>query len=668
MLETKKTNNQNTSLARIVGCILHPPATGVMETETPQNEAKAPELGNKTNGIDKKRLKKLRKRANNVERSSERSGLLTPSEWEDFQKLAEGTDLLDSVGPSIRRRKGRESNRVEGSHHRDLLAWMLHQALTSKDPTESSPPPKKRKTDEPKKPIKDPAIPSWASIHNPGMVQEVLVLEFDLPKGGLAPLRQRLKESPLAQHTFSTPTQWFQGYVPKPMTDSLLHFIPKNGNQKKSLEAGDHNNMDIFRKIQGLTLDPEEMSTEGYPPWEENTKKDTDSMEELPLLDTFLQPSEILLDKAKDWVAQTGTTWEHETYIATRGQPVESSNDVRVFGLDCEMILTSEGSELARITLVQFHSIKPDASLETTIVCDALVRPENTVKNYLTKYSGITAQLLEPVTTRLEQVQMALFQYLRPTDILVGHSLENDLKATRYVHPRVIDTALLFRHRNSKTKFSLKHLTASLLKRTIQHGNHCSEEDAVAAMELAVQRACLGDSFRLQGNEDRHSLLELFDKTARNKDGVPLGKAVCIGPAPWLGRFVTNQSAPVDALAMEDLDAIQKAALAWTTGSRRALLTWCHIPVKEDVTKSSDVVYNFLKHILEKLRSTTIVLIGFQEGYEDAWDKFRTRQARRDPRCTLGWSDEEEQARVTALKTCQYGEAFWVEPHKKVSS
>ncbi len=51
-------------------------------------------------------------------------------------------------------------------------------------------------------------------------------------------------------------------------------------------------------------------------------------------------------------------------------------------------------------------------------------------------------------------------------DIRVGHSLENDLRALRIVHGKIIDTAVLFRGRNGR-KFSLKHLYSVLLQRKI---------------------------------------------------------------------------------------------------------------------------------------------------------------------------------------------------------
>jgi hypothetical protein len=51
------------------------------------------------------------------------------------------------------------------------------------------------------------------------------------------------------------------------------------------------------------------------------------------------------------------------------------------------------------------------------------------------RFSGITAETLAPVKTTLEDVQWHLRQLLPASAILVGHSLENDLRALHVRHP-----------------------------------------------------------------------------------------------------------------------------------------------------------------------------------------------------------------------------------------
>ena len=53
-------------------------------------------------------------------------------------------------------------------------------------------------------------------------------------------------------------------------------------------------------------------------------------------------------------------------------------------------------------------------------VYHSLVLPPNPIINYLTRYSGITKDMLVGVTTTLEDVQAELRRVLPPNAILVG--------------------------------------------------------------------------------------------------------------------------------------------------------------------------------------------------------------------------------------------------------
>lgn len=108
-----------------------------------------------------------------------------------------------------------------------------------------------------------------------------------------------------------------------------------------------------------------------------------------------------------------------------------------MLAMDCEMCTTKEGLELTRITVVNENR---------EVLMDMLVMPDNPILDYNTKYSGITEEILKGVTTRVEDVQEKLLSFIHRGVLLVGHSLENDLKACKLLHPHVIDTSVLFPH------------------------------------------------------------------------------------------------------------------------------------------------------------------------------------------------------------------------------
>lgn len=79
-------------------------------------------------------------------------------------------------------------------------------------------------------------------------------------------------------------------------------------------------------------------------------------------------------------------------------------------------------------------------------VLDELIKPDLPVLDYITQFSGITPAQLAPVTTTLPDVHARLRGLLTPATILVGHALDNDLKALRFLHGRAIDTVHLYPH------------------------------------------------------------------------------------------------------------------------------------------------------------------------------------------------------------------------------
>ncbi|XP_047636315.1 RNA exonuclease 5 isoform X2 [Phacochoerus africanus] len=166
-----------------------------------------------------------------------------------------------------------------------------------------------------------------------------------------------------------------------------------------------------------------------------------------------------------------------ENFVPTKCNGSITDNSP-LFGLDCEMCLTSKGRELTRISLVAEGGC---------CVMDELVKPDNKIVDYLTSFSGITKKILNPVTTKLKDVQRQLKALLPPDAVLVGHSLDLDLRALKMIHPYVIDTSLLY-VREQGRRFKLKFLAKTILGKDIQCPDrlgHDAIEDARTTLELA---------------------------------------------------------------------------------------------------------------------------------------------------------------------------------------
>lgn len=166
-------------------------------------------------------------------------------------------------------------------------------------------------------------------------------------------------------------------------------------------------------------------------------------------------------------------------YVQALPAPAEPGYTPAVYSVDCEMCYTTKGLQLTRVTVVdrELHS-----------VYETLVKPSHPIVDYNTIFSGLTSESLASVHTSLEDVQQHLCGLFYEDTILVGHSLESDLRAMKFIHSTVVDTSIVFPHpRGPPYKRALKSLMAEYLQRFIQDnidGGHDSREDAAACMEL----------------------------------------------------------------------------------------------------------------------------------------------------------------------------------------
>ena len=159
---------------------------------------------------------------------------------------------------------------------------------------------------------------------------------------------------------------------------------------------------------------------------------------------------------------------------------VPEDGNYGVYALDCEMCFSRRGLELAKVTVVDING---------SVVYDTLVKPEAEVIDYSTRYSGITEHDLANVSKTLKDVQNDLTSFIHAETILIGHGLENDLRALRLIHTMVIDTSALYPHYlGFPFRCSLKALARGLLRREIQIREHDSVEDARAALDLVLKK------------------------------------------------------------------------------------------------------------------------------------------------------------------------------------
>ncbi|XP_063991098.1 uncharacterized protein Rexo5 [Diachasmimorpha longicaudata] len=296
-----------------------------------------------------------------------------------------------------------------------------------------------------------------------------------------------------------------------------------------------------------------------------------------------------------------GLAVRYKNYVLTKNEYVEATPTSPMFGLDCEMCRTTSGFlELTRISIV-------DEKLN--IVYESLVKPENKITDYLTRFSGITEEILKNVTTTLTDVQNHLQELLPPDAILVGQSLNADLHTLRMMHPYIIDTSVIFNttgERYRKTK--LQVLAREFLSERIQEGNHghCSTEDSQASMKLVQLKLAntvdFGDAVLIGQRQLEETLRKQKQKDETQKFGVSIFKhvtkdkrtAAIVGTADVMNeysKYLKSSSLQVMDDANYDKNDHVRLVLAETnkqTVNRAAhiamehALTFCHVKIPND--------------------------------------------------------------------------------------
>lgn len=221
--------------------------------------------------------------------------------------------------------------------------------------------------------------------------------------------------------------------------------------------------------------------------------------------------------------------------VGSKTKPLPTGQS-RIFALDCEFCKAENIHVLTRISLIDFDG---------NVVFDELVKPVEEITDYVTKYSGITKELLQDVNTSIEQIQQLFLETVFQEDILVGHSLESDLRVMKIVHEKIVDTAITYEHaRGPPSKPSLRWLTKTFLGREIQAGEdngngHSSVEDAKACLDLVKLKIQEGRCFGTNVGE-----IPIFERLTQK------------GVKPFLAAY-TPQASANEVVVTNDDDIVE---------------------------------------------------------------------------------------------------------------
>ncbi|CAG8890242.1 unnamed protein product [Penicillium egyptiacum] len=135
------------------------------------------------------------------------------------------------------------------------------------------------------------------------------------------------------------------------------------------------------------------------------------------------------------------------------------------------------------------------------IIINHFVHPTNIVRNWQTKYSGITCAEMKTAVKknlairRWKEERTMLFDHMDSKTIIVGHALHNDLNSLGIIHPTVIDTSVLTADavhrplgRPFRRTWRLRRLADELIGQKIQGGKHGHDalEDTMATRNVLL--------------------------------------------------------------------------------------------------------------------------------------------------------------------------------------
>lgn len=212
----------------------------------------------------------------------------------------------------------------------------------------------------------------------------------------------------------------------------------------------------------------------------------TSSITQPPIRHTKPQHEKLKSTKCKRKRTPKKSGKKKATTTVVEVEKLTEEEKAQYVGLDCEMVGTGqygETSALARVSIVNWDG---------DVIFDTFVKVEEEVTDYRTFVSGVRETDVESGID-FDECQERVKEILHGKTI-VGHALKNDFYALNLTHPwhQIRDTARYDPFmKKSKTcekllPKKLKVLAKDKLGMIIQEDGkeHCSVEDATAAMEL----------------------------------------------------------------------------------------------------------------------------------------------------------------------------------------
>ena len=309
---------------------------------------------------------------------------------------------------------------TEGSDHRDIIVNFLFRKTSVEMAGGSGlKKKKKRKLEDVEAEsilqpslVNVPKLPSWSTMCNLGGMGGLAVIEIcieDCAPGSPCPFMpsERVKEVNARSNTSASWTslfcnsnedttncnnskvqrgitackvQLFQGNKhPRSLSDVLMFLSPQVVQNKHDTEI---QSSDIIDSIYKLRLTPKQMANEGYPFVEERESESSDDSKEsvqikignfgMDELNDMSQDNVLDLIKTVASKVSVGedniqyidevTGCEHYVKTFSRNEDA-STRRPKVFSIDCEMVQTKAGVELARVSIIEFVGDRDDEKI-----------------------------------------------------------------------------------------------------------------------------------------------------------------------------------------------------------------------------------------------------------------------------------------------------------------